>query len=222
MAKGKKDFGKQLHNTLAQEGKALRQRFELPDKVLNEGGVLKARSAQKEICQTPPPPSPPPLVNQASSPSTSKVVRDTFSFPTDDYALIESLVRRAGRLEVRANRSEVLRAGLQVLSAMTNDDFSQALKQLAKIKPGRKNKRSEAELPDKILQLRNGIPGEHRFEIHKLPFGAWSLACYAPDETEGEKLVMGGQFPDEEYDQALEKGQRWYEDVLLGREESRG
>ncbi|NMQ21147.1 hypothetical protein E4P82_19270 [Candidatus Competibacter phosphatis] len=66
-----------------------------------------------------------------------KVVRDTFSLPPAEYALLEQLRARALALGQVANKSEFVRAGLRALIDMPEPDFRQAIAQVEKIKPGR-------------------------------------------------------------------------------------
>lgn len=70
--------------------------------------------------------------------SSESVIRDGFSMPSHDYQLISLLTRKAGLLGHSVNKSEVLRAGLQFLSKLSDDQFSNALSGVVKIKPGRK------------------------------------------------------------------------------------
>lgn len=66
-----------------------------------------------------------------------KLVRDSFTFPKDEYEAIEALKLRAARLSQPAKKSEVLRAGLMALIAMSDTAFSSALKAVPAIKTGR-------------------------------------------------------------------------------------
>ena len=66
------------------------------------------------------------------------VFRDGFSMPEQDYELIGASIKKAGLLGYSINKSEVLRAGLQALSKLKDDQFLQYLQNLIKIKPGRK------------------------------------------------------------------------------------
>lgn len=69
----------------------------------------------------------------------SAVVRDTFSMPPDDYALIESLRASATqKTGQNTTKNEVIRAGLRVLSAMSSSELVDTLSRLQKVKPGRK------------------------------------------------------------------------------------
>jgi hypothetical protein len=96
------------------------------------------RFARAEAYFTPPTPpaSGPPL-----SPERAKVVRDGFTMPASDYALIAQLQTTALQAGLSVTKSEVLRAGLQVLSQLPDAALTQALRGLEKVKTGRAAKR---------------------------------------------------------------------------------
>jgi len=66
-----------------------------------------------------------------------KVIRDTFSLPPADYALLDQLRARALALGQVVNKSEFVRAGLRALIDMSEPNFRLAINQVEKIKPGR-------------------------------------------------------------------------------------
>ncbi len=70
-----------------------------------------------------------------------KTVRDSFNMPAADYALIGQLKARAlaGAREVK--KSELLRAGLRVLSALNDAAFKSALEAVPSVKTGRPGKK---------------------------------------------------------------------------------
>lgn len=74
---------------------------------------------------------------QLSLPSNEKVIKDTFSFPSGDYALIQELREACAKTGVIANKSEVVRAGLLALASMSDADLSKALRRIEKVKVGR-------------------------------------------------------------------------------------
>lgn len=69
-----------------------------------------------------------------------KPVRDSFTMPPADFALIDALKARALEGQRPAKKSELLRAGLHALSAMTQAQLVAALNGLAPIKTGRPKK----------------------------------------------------------------------------------
>lgn len=66
-----------------------------------------------------------------------KLVRDSFTMPADDWALIDQLKARAIGFKRPAKKSELLRAGLQVLAGLPDSALQIALDKLQPLKPGR-------------------------------------------------------------------------------------
>jgi hypothetical protein len=66
-----------------------------------------------------------------------KLVRDSFTIPKDEYVVIDSLKVRAGKLGQAVKKSELLRAGVKALAAMTDIQFKAALSNVPTIKTGR-------------------------------------------------------------------------------------
>ena len=74
------------------------------------------------------------MSKQSSKP---KQVRDSFTMPKDDYALIDALKARAVDGKRPAKKSELLRAGLHALLALNTEGLTKALDKLAPVKTGR-------------------------------------------------------------------------------------
>ena len=66
-----------------------------------------------------------------------KLVRDSFTMPKTDYALIDQLKQRGMALGRETKKSELLRAGLHALAAMPDRGLKEALGTLIPIKVGR-------------------------------------------------------------------------------------
>lgn len=96
------------------------------------------RFARAEAYFTPPAP---PASEPLRRPERAKVVRDGFTMPASDYALIAQLQTTARQAGLSVTKSEVLRAGLQMLSQLTDTALTQALRSLEKVKTGRSAKR---------------------------------------------------------------------------------
>ncbi|MFZ4651029.1 MAG: hypothetical protein ACOYLV_09980 [Rubrivivax sp.] len=64
-------------------------------------------------------------------------MRDGFTMPEADYALLAALKKRALVAGREVKKSELLRAGLRTLAAMPEADFTAALEGVERIKPGR-------------------------------------------------------------------------------------
>jgi len=84
-------------------------------------------------------PGPAAASSEAVKPS-GKLVRDSFTMPQADFALIAQLKSRALELKRPAKKSELLRAGLHALAAMTPSRLNRALDALTPLKPGRPKK----------------------------------------------------------------------------------
>lgn len=69
-----------------------------------------------------------------------KLVRDSFTMPRADFALIEQLKGRALAFQRPAKKSELLRAGLQALAALSDKALKARLDALPQLKTGRPRK----------------------------------------------------------------------------------
>jgi hypothetical protein len=70
----------------------------------------------------------------------AKLVRDSFTMPQVDFDLIAAMKARALKFGRPTKKSELLRAGLQVLAALNDAQLSAALAALPPLKPGRPKK----------------------------------------------------------------------------------
>lgn len=66
-----------------------------------------------------------------------KMVRDSFTMPKDEYVVIDGLKVRGGKLGQSVKKSELLRAGIKALAAMSDIQFKAALSNVPTIKTGR-------------------------------------------------------------------------------------
>lgn len=69
-----------------------------------------------------------------------KQIRDSFTMPKTEYAVLDELKARAASLTQPVKKSELLRAGIKALAAMTDANFLIALKVVPTIKTGRPKK----------------------------------------------------------------------------------
>jgi hypothetical protein len=69
-----------------------------------------------------------------------KVVRDSFTMPRSDYDMIAELKQKALNSGLHVKKSELLRAGLHLLTKQTAAQLKQTLAGLEKIKTGRPQK----------------------------------------------------------------------------------
>jgi len=83
--------------------------------------------------------APKPAVTAAkpSKVKKAKLVRDSFTIPKDEYVVIDLLKVRAGKLGQSVKKSELLRAGIKALAALSDIQFKAALSNVPTIKTGR-------------------------------------------------------------------------------------
>ena len=66
-----------------------------------------------------------------------KLVRDSFTIPKSEYAVLGELKQRAAHLARPVKKSELLRAGITALSGMADPSFLSALDAVPSLKTGR-------------------------------------------------------------------------------------
>jgi hypothetical protein len=64
-------------------------------------------------------------------------VRDSFTFPKDEYQAIAGLKQKALGLNHSVKKSEILRAGLMLLNGLNDKAFLSALAKVPALKTGR-------------------------------------------------------------------------------------
>jgi hypothetical protein len=65
------------------------------------------------------------------------MVRDSFTFPKDEYIVLDALKLRAAKLDTPVKKTELLRAGVKAIAAMTDVALLAALKAVPSLKTGR-------------------------------------------------------------------------------------
>lgn len=93
-------------------------------------GTAKQAATQSAKAATPAP-------SRDAKAKKPKLVRDSFTIPKDEYAVIEALKARAAALAQPVKKSELLRAGLKVLAVMSDAALRRALQAVPSIKTGR-------------------------------------------------------------------------------------
>lgn len=66
-----------------------------------------------------------------------KLVRDSFTIPKAEYVVLDDLKQRAAKLTRPAKKSELLRAAIKTLAALSDAAFLTALAQVPALKTGR-------------------------------------------------------------------------------------
>lgn len=73
-----------------------------------------------------------------------KLVRERFSIPKTEYTVLDEIKQRAEKLDHKAKKSELLRAGVKALAAMPDAAFLSAINAVPAIKTGNtKNKKAK-------------------------------------------------------------------------------
>lgn len=66
-----------------------------------------------------------------------KMVRDSFTFPKAEFAVLEDLKLRGAKLSAPIKKTELIRAGIKALAAMDNASFLVAIRAVPSLKTGR-------------------------------------------------------------------------------------
>lgn len=126
--------------TPAAKGKAPAKRTtaakRAPDPARTKPTAAATRKPAKEVK----PKAPPVAVAKIEKAPKLKLVRDSFTMPRSDIDLIDTLKNRAIDFKRPAKKSELLRAGLHALAAMSDAQLKGALDQLLPLRPGRPKK----------------------------------------------------------------------------------
>ena len=69
----------------------------------------------------------------------AKVIRDSFSFPEQDYLKISDLKKTCLAAGIHVKKSEILRAGLHMLTKLNLAELKKAVDQVEKVRTGRPN-----------------------------------------------------------------------------------
>ena len=69
----------------------------------------------------------------------AKVIRDSFSFPEQDYLKISELKKTCLAAGIHVKKGEILRAGLHLLTKLNLDELKQAIDRVEKVQTGRPN-----------------------------------------------------------------------------------
>lgn len=106
--------------------------------------AAKAMPAKAAPVKKTAPPAPKAQPKKAEAPKVAekkqpkqKVVRDSFTMPENEYSMLAGLKKKCLAAGVAVKKSELLRAGLKVLSGMTQANLNKHLSELAEIKTGR-------------------------------------------------------------------------------------
>ena len=91
-------------------------------------------------------------------PQKVNVIRIGFAMPEEDMVMFEDIKEKCERLKIRANSSELLRAGLKVLHGLSGTELIDSVNLLKKLQVGRpKNNSGNKKKPQKINVTRIGF-----------------------------------------------------------------
>lgn len=87
----------------------------------------------------------PPTKPKAKPIKRVQSIREIFSYSADDAARLDRLIIRAARIGALSNKSEVVRAGLRALDALSDEHLLKALQAVPRLKPGRPKQTTPAQ-----------------------------------------------------------------------------
>jgi hypothetical protein len=100
-------------------------------------GTAKTASTGARVKKPAAKPAPAPKAEKPAKAKKPKLVRDSFTIPKAEYVVLDELKQRATQLARPIKKSELLRAGIKALAAMSDTGFLSALDQVPAIKTGR-------------------------------------------------------------------------------------
>lgn len=145
-----------------------------------------------------------PKATPSPKPKKVKLVRDSFCMPKDEYAAIETLKQRSLALGKAVKKSELLRAGVRVLSQASDANLLAYIGAVPNIKTGRPSTKTTAETaPDAPTQPQAKPPVQRRKPAPKPPADAPSSSTTAtaaarstaPSKRVGARKTTAAQTP---------------------------
>ncbi len=79
----------------------------------------------------------PKVVAKPAKVKKTKMVRDSFTMPKPEFAVLDILKARAANLKVSTKKTELIRAGIKALAAMNDTAFLAAVAAVPSLKTGR-------------------------------------------------------------------------------------
>lgn len=99
--------------------------------------VTATQAAAPQLASQQPAPVSPRLASKAAKVKKAKLVRDSFTIPKAEYAAIDTIKQRAAKMSLSPKKSELLRAGLMLLTQLEDAALVKALSAVPAIKTGR-------------------------------------------------------------------------------------
>ena len=98
--------------------------------------VAAAKKSAKQL------PKPKKTKTEKVKPEKIKMERDSFTMPRDEYAQLTLLKARLSSMDQPVKKSELLRAGIKLLAAMSDNTLKTTLAKIPVIKTGRPKKKN--------------------------------------------------------------------------------
>lgn len=86
-----------------------------------------------------------PVTEKTEKVKKQKMVRDSLTMPKTEYAVLDTLKLRAAKLENPVKKTELIRAGIKAIAAMSDAAFLAAVKAVPSLKTGRPAKAKPAQ-----------------------------------------------------------------------------
>jgi hypothetical protein len=96
---------------------------------------VKVAAKAKPVVKAKPAAKPAPV--KAAKVKKVKMVRDSFTMPKPEFAVLDVLKTRASKLAHPTKKTELIRAGIKALAAMSDTAFLAAIKAVPNLKTGR-------------------------------------------------------------------------------------
>ena len=109
-------------------------------KVVTAKTVAKPKSAKTQPVTQSPAKAAPAVAAKPVKAKKTKMVRDSLTMPKAEYEVLDLLKTRAATLQTHIKKTELIRAGIKALAAMTDASFLAAIKAVPSLKTGRPKK----------------------------------------------------------------------------------
>lgn len=108
--------------------------------VRTKKAVIASKAAVKPVAKTVAKAAP----TKPTKVKKPKMVRDSFTFPKAEYEVLDALKLRAAKLGKPVKKTELLRAGIKAIAAMSDSALLAALQAVPSLKTGRPAKSAKA------------------------------------------------------------------------------
>lgn len=99
--------------------------------------VAKANAIAKPVTKAAVKPAVKPVAVKPTKVKKPKMIRDSLTMPKLEYAVLDTLKLRGAKLASPVKKTELIRAGIKALAAMSDASFLSAIKAVPSLKTGR-------------------------------------------------------------------------------------